>query len=66
MVIAALISSPCLPTAGPISVKSVLYSRQALLLCYPDFFPNNSAGPVVLTFQNFVIFLTDDCCFGLD
>jgi hypothetical protein len=34
--IAALISSPILPTAGPISVDSV-YNRQAVLLCYPDF-----------------------------
>jgi hypothetical protein len=34
MVIAALISSSFIPTAGPISVKSV-HNRQALVLQYP-------------------------------
>jgi hypothetical protein len=50
MVIAALISRPFLPTAGPISVKSV-YNRHALLLRY-------------LVHKKLCHFLTNYCWFG--
>jgi hypothetical protein len=61
MVIAALISSPFLPTAGPISMKSV-YNRQALLFCYSDFFQTNF--PCQLCPSKLCHFWTNNCCFG--
>jgi transposase len=53
MVIAALISSPFISTAEPISVQSV-YNMQAWLLCYPDF--SKRICWASCAHQNFVIF----------
>jgi hypothetical protein len=63
MVIAALIFSPFLPTAGPISVKSD-YNRQGLLWRYPDFQQKKICVSCARQMFFFSLVFTDNWCVG--